>query len=410
VRSALEAMSSKDIAFNINFEKDKGIRTDLQLPPKQEISRFAAVIRPMADPEGHSNYKDIAALLFENGFINSENKDQFDKKVRSIESGPVRLKINEKNLSALDLYVMYSKGEFFSQIEDEANKIKEFQQNPFLAKQIVFTFYSFCFDTYKLCESLYDVIRDAEKSRSINESNKPEFQHCIYCLTKAGSFEFEEHVYPESLGNTEIILPPGHVCDNCNNGVLSKLDQHLVEHDIISFLRTWVLPYNPKTGKFPKARYQNVSVEKISPRELLITRHNPKMGLDMEENGEQSKGKLTMQGRMRFDPLLLGRALYKIALGIVCTKNGMPMALDKRYDAARHFVLGKQSFPNNLFMKRECIPCGHIEGEHHILDPGTFFKISIFGIAFGFNLEPEPFLEMIDELDEMGIQCFSLSE
>jgi hypothetical protein len=415
VRNAIEAMSKKDICLNLNLEKDKSLRLNLQLPPKREISLFASVMRLFVDPKSVLNYKNIAAMLFEGGLLTPEEEEQFSERVSMIEAGPaqIQLQVRDENerLSGLDLYKIYSKGEFFDTKEPESDKIKEFHGYPAVTQIMIYSFYSYNCDIYRLCDYLYGVIRKAEKKRATEESVRSAVQQCIYCLTKTGSFKSEEHVYPESLGNDEIVLPPGQTCDDCNNGVLSELDQHIVEHELIAFLRLLILPYNPKSGKYLKAKYQNVTIEKISPREIFITSHNPKMGLDMEENGSQVRGTLQMQGRKKFDPELLGRALYKIALGIVCNLNGISMALDSRYDTAREFILGKRSFPNNLFIKKVATPHAKISGEHHILEPGTFFKIDIFGITFGFNLEPEPLVEFPDEiLDKLGFECFSLSE
>ena len=405
-------MSKKDINFSINAEIDEGASINLQLPPKQEISRFATVIKPFADPGSKLNYKNIASLLYNNDFITSPDKKLFDEEVHYLESEPIpfELKNDNKRLSRLDLYLIYSKGEFFDKLEPEANRIKELHGYPIIPQYMIFAFYSYCFDVYKLCEYLYNIIREAEITKSVPEPKIVESQQCIYCLTKTGNFRYEEHVYPESLGNSELILPPGNVCDNCNNGILSELDQQLVEHDIISFLRTWVLPYNPKTGKFLTARYRNVKIQKTGPREIVINQHNPKIGLNMEENSEHVRGTLSMQGRNIFDPKILGRSLYKIALGIICLRNGLPMALDCRYNTARDFIFGKRSFPNYLFISKKCTPCGHIEGTHSILNPGTPFKINIFGVTFHLNLEPKPLMKMDNELDKENFQRFSLSD
>ena len=40
---------------------------------------------------------------------------------------------------------------------------------------------------------------------------------CIFCKSSSAPFLAVEHIIPESLGNTEHVLPPGVVCDRCNN-------------------------------------------------------------------------------------------------------------------------------------------------------------------------------------------------
>jgi HNH endonuclease len=40
---------------------------------------------------------------------------------------------------------------------------------------------------------------------------------CIFCKSSTIGCRSEEHIIPESLGNVEHVLPPGWVCDDCNN-------------------------------------------------------------------------------------------------------------------------------------------------------------------------------------------------
>jgi len=351
--------------------------------------------------------------LSENNFLSVSEREKFDRYVQQCESGPIQLQLNEKRLTAVDLYELYSKGDFFGEHEAALKELKVLGANPFVPQYMLYSFHSYCFDIHRACEYLYSVIRNAEAT--IGPSEEPDHDQeyqCIYCLTKTGNFHRQEHVYPESLGNTEIILSSGHVCDECNNGVLSDLDKHLVEHDAISFLRVLCLPYNTKTGKFPKARYQNMTVEKTRPRRLLIKEASgSKKGFKIDgKQGEQVRGTVSLTGRQKFDPVLLGRSLYKIALGIICWTNGAEFALQNRYDAARTFVLGKSCFPNNLLIQgNNCTPCSTVEGQHIAMNPGTLFVIKIFGLPFLFNIEPEPLLQMNAELEKLEMQCFSLS-
>ena len=47
---------------------------------------------------------------------------------------------------------------------------------------------------------------------------------CIYCLDASGTSRSVEHVIPESLGNTKLVLSPGVVCDRCNNYLSRKVE------------------------------------------------------------------------------------------------------------------------------------------------------------------------------------------
>ena len=47
---------------------------------------------------------------------------------------------------------------------------------------------------------------------------------CIFCKTDSDSSRSVEHIIPESFGNTDYVLPPGWVCDSCNNYLSRKVE------------------------------------------------------------------------------------------------------------------------------------------------------------------------------------------
>jgi len=52
---------------------------------------------------------------------------------------------------------------------------------------------------------------------------------CIFCKKDARDARSVEHIIPESLGNEEHTLPPGIVCDSCNNYFASSVEQPVLE-------------------------------------------------------------------------------------------------------------------------------------------------------------------------------------
>lgn len=56
---------------------------------------------------------------------------------------------------------------------------------------------------------------------------------CIFCKSMSASFVSSEHIVPESLGNTEHVLPPGIVCDGCNNYFARKIEGPLLSSDFL---------------------------------------------------------------------------------------------------------------------------------------------------------------------------------
>ncbi|MCK4329980.1 HNH endonuclease [candidate division WOR-3 bacterium] len=60
---------------------------------------------------------------------------------------------------------------------------------------------------------------------------------CIFCQNLSGQLKVVEHIIPESLGNKEHFLPPGVVCDKCNQYFGSKIEKPLLESDYFRHAR-----------------------------------------------------------------------------------------------------------------------------------------------------------------------------
>ena len=107
--------------------------------------------------------------------------------------------------------------------------------------------------------------RDASK-RGAEEGVR---RGCLFCRKSDGGFTGEEHIFPESLGNNELVLPIGVVCDRCNHGVLSELDQALAGFLPIEMMRTWHgIP--SKTGRLPSFKFDNGSLRCVAPGQLHL--------------------------------------------------------------------------------------------------------------------------------------------
>src|SRR5665213_2478324 len=82
---------------------------------------------------------------------------------------------------------------------------------------------------------------------------------CIFCLSNKNAFTAPEHILSEALGNTQLILPPGVVCDPCNHGPLSGLDKALVEFPPLQLIRVlWSL--QRKKGGYATAQFSNGTI------------------------------------------------------------------------------------------------------------------------------------------------------
>lgn len=104
---------------------------------------------------------------------------------------------------------------------------------------------------------------------------------CILCDKKDCSFDSEEHIIPESLGNKTYILRKGVVCDNCNNK-LSKLDEYFVHNNFNSIERLWIENLKTKKGKFPKQILtKNNTIEKIDEKNVILSTHEQILDKDL---------------------------------------------------------------------------------------------------------------------------------
>jgi len=60
---------------------------------------------------------------------------------------------------------------------------------------------------------------------------------CIFCKCDSSSSRSREHIIPESLWNVSHVLPPGIVCDKCNNYFAREIEKPFSETPAILALR-----------------------------------------------------------------------------------------------------------------------------------------------------------------------------
>jgi hypothetical protein len=419
-KKAAKSMSEQNVRFKINFAQGEGLKICSELPPEPEISRFAAVLRPLAYPDSSTCYVNIASIIINNTSIRlpESEQDTIRALVKKVARGPIQLRVDADAFQASQIYRLMADGEVFNEAKDASDTLNAMKRYPPISPVLLHQFYSYCCEVFNLCGQLFEYIErieaakeNSDKLRSKTNLLEQAFQ-CIYCLRTDGGFSSEEHIYPESIGTVgddPAILDRGYVCDRCNNGVLSVLDKYLIEHEFISFLRVLYAPYTKK-GKFPIARYRNLTIKKIHPRKISINLfENTLGGSKVEESTEGSKIHLEMIGKSKFNPQNLGRSLYKIAIGMLSWENGIDRAIDKKYDPARRFILGGGGFPNKLLINFNIEPQPSIETNWFLLNPGTLFILNIFGVVFIFNLEETPSIELPPELEQMGFRIFDLA-
>jgi HNH endonuclease len=188
---------------------------------------------------------------------------------------------------------------------------------------------------------------------------------CLFCRESNGGFTTEEHTLPESLGNTEVVLPNGVVCDRCNNGVLSDLDQALGDFMPLRFRRT-TIGVPTKAGKVPVTRFAKGTVanQGIDPKTgepRLFFSINNKSDTTTFRTTPLGGGRVhinfSLTGGRRMTPRYaseLSRALLKTSFECAWLDHGEAM-LEPEYDHVRKVVLGEPR-DGYLLMPRRADP------------------------------------------------------
>jgi hypothetical protein len=191
----------------------------------------------------------------------------------------------------------------------------------------------------------------ARKARErFQRASDAEARGCLICRRADGGFLSAEHPLPESLGNREIVLPNGVVCDRCNSGVLSDLDQALCEFFPLKMRRT-MLGIESKAGKIPHTRFQtgflrHDGLTQDGQAALYFNINNASDTTTLYEKqrfGNHVELSFNAKGGKPMTPrhcALLSRALLKAAFECAWLDHG-EMMLEDRFDHAREAILGK---------------------------------------------------------------------
>lgn len=403
-----------DFRLNLTFT-DESLKLALSTPDEDITVRFIVLLRRFLSPEDSLYYRKIwGKLCIVFGYaIPQEIKESITKLEQRLTQGQIKLVIDNVEYTAEQVYSLISHGTYFDEDAHTKTVLQKLMSNP--ATKLLFwnQFYTYSVDGFRIASQIFEAIKHIQNSakykRLIDATTLAKPQ-CIYCLSTDKSFSSEEHVFPESLGNEEMLLPKGFVCDECNNGVLSGLDEYLVNFEPIALLRVYFVPYDKK-GKLPKANFQNMVIEKTHPRHLKLTAKD-RTGR-MRPNKDLGDGWFSWQIRTRGrrpNMKKLGRALYKIALGTMALDHGPAKVLDSKYDLVRSFIRGEHGFPNNLLIRMRSEPNPQVRISYWDMVEGTPFEIDIYGLSFLVNLAPTPMMQVVEPLKEAGFEAFPLHD
>lgn len=174
---------------------------------------------------------------------------------------------------------------------------------------------------------------------------------CLFCRQRDGGFTSREHIFPETVGNTDLaMLPPAVVCDKCNNGPLAVLDQSLCAHLPIAMRRA-MLGISNKAGKgatvrFAQGRIEPLPMEEVAPGDSHGLRFvDPGSGRPLVRDVSPGVGlqlKIEGQGGRRLTPRYfseLSRSILKIGFELAYLDYGDEL-FEPRFDRVRGAILG----------------------------------------------------------------------
>lgn len=235
---------------------------------------------------------------------------------------------------------------------------------------------------------------------------------CIFCKKDSIGSKGVEHIIPESLGNTTKTLPPGVVCDKCNNYFASKIEKPFLESGAIKALRFYeAIP--SKKRKIPVIDGQMDSGNPVKIfRDLKEIEEKKIMGHVITDertfksimNGESTKLLLPMSGEKPSDNIT-SRLLAKIAMeGIterVMHKEGgieyvinenqfNPLREHARYGRPRVWSFYERRIyqPDSKYMLQNGKPV-QTKWEYDFLATDKselYFSIAIFGLELTINI------------------------
>ncbi|HKQ06220.1 MAG TPA: HNH endonuclease [Blastocatellia bacterium] len=394
--------------FQVKFDQTSG-EAKCETPDPSETVRFVVLMRPFLNPLEPIYYANVWSFLRDKfaAEIAPEIVEGVEKFIAEMNNGYIPINYNDEVLTAEKIYRLVAEGNYFAEEEEFLNRLKEITSVPIMGPLLEHSFYTYNEQAFVLATNLLKVIHQIEQTETykvlVDVSPKGE-NRCIFCLTTSGDFSTEEHIFPESLGNDELILPKGMVCKNCNNNVLSPLDQALVEFPPIGMLRVYYLPYTKK-GKLPKTEFGDVTIEKTHPRHIKWTAKEGANPFTEETELEDGRFKFSfhLESKKAAEYTALQRALYKISLGMAAFDKGQEYACNSRFDAARAFILGKGDAPNKVLCRKHSQPNPEISIVSYLDWPeGTALAISIFGLVFLLNLEEKPPMEINEILTQAG--------
>lgn len=235
---------------------------------------------------------------------------------------------------------------------------------------------------------------------------------CIFCKQDSSSSKSVEHIIPESLGNVDHTLPPGVVCDQCNNYIARKIEKPIL--DSLYFReRRFNMDVPSKKGRIPPI--DGIHLQSLTHIQLIKQLKEFGISVGAAPNVDESRwvsslqnqktGTLIIPASKKPEDYLLSRFIAKIGLEVLALRvldapNGLDEIIDKpELDGLRKYVRYGNSHkiwpfsfrslysPDSVFHdKRESYEVLH-EFDILVTEKYEFYvAVAIFGDEYVLNL------------------------
>lgn len=375
---------SEEFALNFELHGVAGEPSSASFSAGGRVFRQAALLRPFMTRTSPIELRSVWRALVATGTVGEETRARIENSFERSDRLTIPIELNGRQLSARDVYFAYGEGEFFADDPRAKELLADLSVGP-MAALLPMVFHQASIVFASLVFEVLDELLSYERAHPSTPADE-RAARCIYCASADGDFGSEEHVLPESLAGDRLVIRA--VCARCNNR-LSSLDSVLLDFEPVALLRTIYGPLTKK-GKFPRADFRDITIEKTAPRHIRVHDKSAKAPNPPEPQPDGTvRFTINASGRRPFDPSPLARSLFKIGLGLVAHDAGAEMALDDRYEPARAFVLHRSPIATELWIAASRphpqLSTWWLPGEH-----GTPVALDIFGVLFVFNLEPYP--------------------
>lgn len=240
---------------------------------------------------------------------------------------------------------------------------------------------------------------------------------CIFCLKTKGPFTREEHPIPESLGNDDLVLPPGLVCDGCNQYFGSKVEQEVLGKAPFAVARVSQAIRNKK-GRHPSVGTDGLSLRSLGFWDRLLFRSDPPHRSIWPLQG----GRLALNPQW-VHPDLLVRFLLKVGLELLALSDDVD-PFSSMFDGAREcarrghraggwdFALGIYPKRSDLIISKRTDDFGPLETRQiyqwglGVMESGdVMFNFIFETMMFAANLSRPPSLEYILGFNKLNPFC-----